>query len=269
MNVHNLDYPQPYEELNSQTPADVPDDIIKEENKRYRKRIKQLEERILNAENGYKELYTLKYTNVEEELKELKIIAVERLACSSKEKEKLIQLIKSHDMQITYLKEELKNANNILSFQLPARVNNGAIAYEQVDTWKTRCEKMRKQCEKQQTKVNESLQKIRKMKLVHTALFYQDVNRLKILEHGKIDPNNDYYICEQNGRYGVLKFKLIFFKDDHQLKINYQPLLDSEEDKMLIDKLPIYLKEEIEFEQSETTSFIWKILTIINQKEKQ
>ncbi|CAO3652410.1 unnamed protein product [Cunninghamella echinulata] len=181
--------------------------------------------------------------------------------------EKLLQLINSYDLRIAYLKEEIKNTNNALLSHLPAKVNKGSITYESIDMWKEKCAKIQKESEIQQMKVNEMRQKVRKMKLAHLTLFYQDTNQLKILKQGRTDQDEDYYICQQSGRYGILKFKLTFFKTDDQLKVNYQPLFDPELDKITVEKLPIYIKEEIDFKQSDAVSFVWKMLTIINQKE--
>lgn len=92
------------------------------------------------------------------------------------------------------------------------------------------------------------------------------------------------YICRQQGRYGQLHYSLEISKitssqskkrmsqvneNDYEVRnsysIFYSPF-DNEENELILNKLPPYFKESLEFENNAAGPFFWKITEALNTK---
>lgn len=61
-----------------------------------------------------------------------------------------------------------------------------------------------------------------------------------------------------------ITFKLMTYNDDEK-RISYQPLMN-ENDLELLNSLPDYFAEEIDFKKHDSDLFIWRLLTHLNKK---
>ncbi|KAF1998757.1 hypothetical protein P154DRAFT_555129 [Amniculicola lignicola CBS 123094] len=99
---------------------------------------------------------------------------------------------------------------------------------------------------------------------------YSDLTGLVILGVKKNDEGEDVYDCLQTGRNGTLHFHLLIGNDpdmtyDEQ-DLVYDPLLDGERDRDLLDLLPEYLTEEISFPRSHASKFYMKVQDSMSKK---
>ncbi|RPA87816.1 hypothetical protein BJ508DRAFT_410506 [Ascobolus immersus RN42] len=110
--------------------------------------------------------------------------------------------------------------------------------------------------------------------------FYSDLTGLAILSVKK-DKNDEgepvkVYECLATGKAGTLHFKLLLLDEtaesraqanyDAEVQITYIPLLNMERDKAVIEQMPDYLQEEIQFARNSLPKFYSKIETILNPK---
>lgn len=122
---------------------------------------------------------------------------------------------------------------------------------------------------------------------------YSDLTNLVVLSVKKSDEGEDVYDCLQTGR-GRSKFPFLPLQPTFRSKTNkltntkkalhfhltvapgsspaeetefiYQPLLDEQRDKELLDILPDYLTEEICFPSAQAVKFYCKVLDSMNKK---
>ncbi|KAF5845538.1 hypothetical protein GGP41_003077 [Bipolaris sorokiniana] len=98
---------------------------------------------------------------------------------------------------------------------------------------------------------------------------YSDLTNLVVLSVKKSDEGDDVYDCLQTGRGRTLHFHLTVApgsSPSEETEFIYQPLLDEQRDKELLDILPDYLTEEICFPSAQAVKFYCKVLDSMNKK---
>ncbi|KAK0715014.1 chromosome segregation protein Csm1/Pcs1-domain-containing protein [Lasiosphaeris hirsuta] len=98
---------------------------------------------------------------------------------------------------------------------------------------------------------------------------YADVTGL-IVRSFKREGREDFYDCIQTGRNGTLHFKLAIVNDStsdsyDEAQYLYQPQLDSNRDRALIDMLPDYLVEEITFPRPHAAKFYARVVKALTE----
>ncbi|OLL24222.1 Monopolin complex subunit pcs1 [Neolecta irregularis DAH-3] len=92
---------------------------------------------------------------------------------------------------------------------------------------------------------------------------YADLTGL-IIRDVKHSPEKTIYDCIQTGRNRTIHFKLSLNNTTNQTE--YVPLLDTNRDKQLIDLLPDYLVEEIQFDRDQAGSFFHRLCGVLQKK---
>ncbi|USP74687.1 hypothetical protein yc1106_01961 [Curvularia clavata] len=98
---------------------------------------------------------------------------------------------------------------------------------------------------------------------------YSDLTNLVVLGVKKSEEGEDVYDCLQTGRGRTLHFHLTVAppgSTTEDTEFIYQPLLDEQRDRELLDILPDYLTEEICFPSAQAVKFYCKVLDSMNKK---
>ncbi|KAF2824108.1 hypothetical protein CC86DRAFT_447072 [Ophiobolus disseminans] len=98
---------------------------------------------------------------------------------------------------------------------------------------------------------------------------YSDLTNLVVLSMKKNEYDDDVYDCLQTGRNGTLHFHLTIASgsDSYEdTEFIYQPLLNDQRDKELLDLLPDYLTEEIFFPRGQAAKFYCKVVDSMSKK---
>ncbi|KAJ4291653.1 hypothetical protein N0V90_009548 [Kalmusia sp. IMI 367209] len=100
---------------------------------------------------------------------------------------------------------------------------------------------------------------------------YSDLTNLLVMgsEVKKTEDGDDVYDCIQTGRNGTLHFQLTVSSEGDSYdenEFNYNPMLDEQRDKDLIELLPDYLTEEIGFPRDQAPKFFMKIVDSMSKK---
>ncbi|KAF1976424.1 hypothetical protein BU23DRAFT_528953 [Bimuria novae-zelandiae CBS 107.79] len=99
---------------------------------------------------------------------------------------------------------------------------------------------------------------------------YSDLTNLLIIGVKKNDDGDDVYDCIQTGRNGTLHFQLAISTDEansyEEMEFSYQPLLNEQRDKDLIELLPDYLTEDISFSRAQAPKFYSKVVDSMSKR---
>ncbi|KAF3043813.1 hypothetical protein E8E12_010520 [Didymella heteroderae] len=98
---------------------------------------------------------------------------------------------------------------------------------------------------------------------------YCDLTNLVIVGVKKNEDDEDVYDCLQTGRNGTLHFHLTISEAGESYadtEFIYQPLLDEQRDKDLLDLLPDYLTEEISFPRGHAAKFFSKVVDSMSKR---
>ncbi|KAL1605863.1 hypothetical protein SLS59_002982 [Nothophoma quercina] len=98
---------------------------------------------------------------------------------------------------------------------------------------------------------------------------YCDLTNLVIVGVKKNEDDDDVYDCLQTGRNGTLHFHLTISEGGESYadtEFIYQPLLDEQRDKDLLDLLPDYLTEEISFPRGHAAKFFSKVVDSMSKR---
>ncbi|KAL1645954.1 hypothetical protein SLS61_008065 [Didymella pomorum] len=98
---------------------------------------------------------------------------------------------------------------------------------------------------------------------------YCDLTNLVIVGVKKNEDDEDVYDCLQTGRNGTLHFHLTISDAGESYadtEFIYQPLLDEQRDKDLLDLLPDYLTEEISFPRGHAAKFFSKVVDSMSKR---
>ncbi|KAH6611879.1 chromosome segregation protein Csm1/Pcs1-domain-containing protein [Boeremia exigua] len=98
---------------------------------------------------------------------------------------------------------------------------------------------------------------------------YCDLTNLVIVGVKKNEDDEDVYDCLQTGRNGTLHFHLTISEGGESYadtEFVYQPLLDEQRDKDLLDLLPDYLTEEISFPRAHAAKFFSKVVDSMSKR---
>ncbi|KZM24216.1 uncharacterized protein EKO05_0010877 [Ascochyta rabiei] len=98
---------------------------------------------------------------------------------------------------------------------------------------------------------------------------YCDLTNLVIVAVKKNDDDEDVYDCLQTGRNGTLHFHLTVSEGSESYadtEFVYQPLLDEQRDRELLDLLPDYLTEEICFPRAHAARFFSKVVDSMSKR---
>ncbi|KAF1923082.1 uncharacterized protein M421DRAFT_104670 [Didymella exigua CBS 183.55] len=98
---------------------------------------------------------------------------------------------------------------------------------------------------------------------------YCDLTNLVIVGVKKNEDDEDVYDCLQTGRNGTLHFHLTISEGGESYadtEFIYQPLLDEQRDKDLLDLLPDYLTEEISFPRAHAAKFFSKVVDSMSKR---
>ncbi|KAF2278864.1 uncharacterized protein EI97DRAFT_448677 [Westerdykella ornata] len=91
---------------------------------------------------------------------------------------------------------------------------------------------------------------------------YSDLTNLVVLNCKKGEEGEDVFDCLQTGRNGTLHFQLSILNDEENYgdaQFVYTPLLDEKRDAGLLDLLPDYLTDELEFPRNQVAKFYEKV----------
>ncbi|KAF9580077.1 hypothetical protein BGW38_003411 [Lunasporangiospora selenospora] len=78
------------------------------------------------------------------------------------------------------------------------------------------------------------------------------------------DETSNIWECEHSGPRGNLRFSLNYDKKTDM--VTYSPAIDKEKEKELVQALPDYLMDDIEFERQFENKFFWRILNFNNEE---
>ncbi|KAF2029756.1 hypothetical protein EK21DRAFT_67067 [Setomelanomma holmii] len=98
---------------------------------------------------------------------------------------------------------------------------------------------------------------------------YSDLTNLVILGMKRNEDEEDVYDCLQTGRNGTLHFHLTVAagtESYEDTEFVYQPLLNEQRDRELLDLLPDYLTEEICFPRGQAAKFYCKVVDSMSKK---
>ncbi|OAG04255.1 uncharacterized protein CC84DRAFT_1095539 [Paraphaeosphaeria sporulosa] len=98
---------------------------------------------------------------------------------------------------------------------------------------------------------------------------YSDLTNLLVMGVKKNEEGDDVYDCIQTGRNGTLHFQLTVMTDGDSYQEHefvYQPLLNEQRDRELIDLLPDYLTEEISFPRAQAPKFYTKVVDSMSKR---
>ncbi|KAJ4349150.1 hypothetical protein N0V95_004845 [Ascochyta clinopodiicola] len=98
---------------------------------------------------------------------------------------------------------------------------------------------------------------------------YCDLTNLVIVAVKKNEDDEDVYDCLQTGRNGTLHFHLTITSGSESYadtEFVYQPLLDEQRDRELLDLLPDYLTEEICFPRAHAARFFSKVVDSMSKR---
>ncbi|KAF9693958.1 hypothetical protein EKO04_008058 [Ascochyta lentis] len=98
---------------------------------------------------------------------------------------------------------------------------------------------------------------------------YCDLTNLVIVAVKKNEDDEDVYDCLQTGRNGTLHFHLTVSEGGSSYadtEFVYQPLLDEQRDRELLDLLPDYLTEEICFPRAHAARFFSKVVDSMSKR---
>ncbi|KAH5010844.1 hypothetical protein HBI74_197280 [Parastagonospora nodorum] len=99
---------------------------------------------------------------------------------------------------------------------------------------------------------------------------YSDLTNLIILGMKRNEDEEDVYDCLQTGRNGTLHFHLTVAASADSVyedtEFVYQPLLNDQRDRELLDLLPDYLTEEICFPRGQAAKFYCKVVDSMSKK---
>ncbi|CAE7175501.1 hypothetical protein PTNB73_02832 [Pyrenophora teres f. teres] len=101
---------------------------------------------------------------------------------------------------------------------------------------------------------------------------YSDLTNLVVLGVRRNDEDADVYDCIQTGRNGTLHFHLTVATPSstsssyEDTEFVYQPLLNQQRDRELLDLLPDYLTEEICFPRGQAAKFYCKVVDSMSKK---
>ncbi|KAF1843303.1 uncharacterized protein K460DRAFT_291009 [Cucurbitaria berberidis CBS 394.84] len=98
---------------------------------------------------------------------------------------------------------------------------------------------------------------------------YSDLTNLVVLGMKRNEHEEDVYDCLQTGRNGTLHFHLtvVSGSDSYEdTEFIYQPLLNEQRDKELLDLLPDYLTEEIYFPRGQAAKFYCKVVDSMSKR---
>ncbi|ORZ17907.1 hypothetical protein BCR42DRAFT_450445 [Absidia repens] len=270
------DEDMPAEQMNPTTPGEI--DFLKEELKQLNLRAVQLENRAISAESGYMELKQLKETQVKEHLKEYKLLADRRFKASEVEIQTLKELTEDQAQHLAKMKSRMEMARaELVEFQSggSSRKAQHEKTVSQYNKYKDRYNATNKKVNFLRAELQSLLKEDELLlrqnsqdvdalpRLRHTLKLYTELAGLEIKDH---ESNEvwDAYTCSQTGRNGRISYRLTLIKndkDENQRMARYVPII-SESDA---DILPPYLKEELEFVQSDCSIFFLRITTVMNK----
>ncbi|KAI8938375.1 hypothetical protein NX059_004270 [Plenodomus lindquistii] len=98
---------------------------------------------------------------------------------------------------------------------------------------------------------------------------YSDLTNLVVLGMKRNEDEEDVYDCLQTGRNGTLHFHLTVATGSESYEDTefiYQPLLNEQRDRELLDLLPDYLTEEICFPRGQAAKFYCKVVDSMSKK---
>ncbi|KAF2850541.1 hypothetical protein T440DRAFT_507999 [Plenodomus tracheiphilus IPT5] len=98
---------------------------------------------------------------------------------------------------------------------------------------------------------------------------YSDLTNLVVLGMKRNEDDEHVYDCLQTGRNGTLHFHLTVAdgSDSYEdTEFIYQPLLDEQRDRELLELLPDYLTEEISFPRAQAARFYCKVVDSMSKK---
>ncbi|KAG0226864.1 hypothetical protein B0O80DRAFT_208596 [Mortierella sp. GBAus27b] len=100
-----------------------------------------------------------------------------------------------------------------------------------------------------------------------TISLYENLSGLKVIPrdaplHASKDKLPTTWDCEHSGPRGTLRFSLTY--DNKNNKVSYTPYIDEKRDRKLLEYLPDYLTDEIEFDREFESKFFWRILNFNN-----
>lgn len=98
---------------------------------------------------------------------------------------------------------------------------------------------------------------------------YSDLTNLVVLGMKRNEEEEDVYDCLQTGRNGTLHFHLTVAAGSESYEDTefiYQPLLNEQRDRELLDLLPDYLTEEICFPRGQAAKFYCKVVDSMSKK---
>ncbi|KAL6710887.1 hypothetical protein ACN47E_006762 [Coniothyrium glycines] len=99
--------------------------------------------------------------------------------------------------------------------------------------------------------------------------FYSDLTNLVVLGVKKNEDEDEVFDCLQTGRNGTLHFHLTVVSSSEaysDTEFVYQPLLNEQRDRELLDLLPDYLTEEICFPRNQAAKFYGRVVESMSQK---
>ncbi|KAF9365378.1 hypothetical protein BGX34_010200 [Mortierella sp. NVP85] len=105
-----------------------------------------------------------------------------------------------------------------------------------------------------------------------TISLYENLSGLKILPRdvhtqSSKEKQPTTWDCEHSGPRGTLRFSLTY--DNKSNKVSYTPYIDEKRDKELLEHLPDYLTDEIEFERQFEARFFWRMLSFNNDDARR
>ncbi|KAL1598609.1 hypothetical protein SLS60_007749 [Paraconiothyrium brasiliense] len=98
---------------------------------------------------------------------------------------------------------------------------------------------------------------------------YSDLTNLLVMGVKKSEEGDDVYDLIQTGRNGTLHFQLSVMTEGNSYtehEFVYQPLLNEQRDRELIELLPDYLTEEISFPRAQAPKFYTKVVDSMSKK---
>ncbi|CAO3645223.1 unnamed protein product [Cunninghamella echinulata] len=265
--------------------TNVVTDELREENRRLRSRILELEVAATRAENKFMEISALD-SDVEKKLYDYQLKTNKEFEVFDDTVRDLYIKAEKKEKEVLELKDQLEKSHLKLEKQIIATKDdmNSIPQNEGVKKYKDEYYHREKAYRELQDEYNELQNEYQLLFTNHPkskvlegicsthliqgledkVKFYSKFTGLEVLNH-EATQNGDEIICRQHGYIGSLTFKLTTNNDD-ETKITYQPLLEENDTNVLLKYLPDYFTEEIQFKKQDSDLFIWRLLTHLNKK---
>ncbi|KAI9301501.1 hypothetical protein BJ944DRAFT_233862 [Cunninghamella echinulata] len=227
--------------------TNVVTDELREENRRLRSRILELEVAATRAENKFMEISALD-SDVEKKLYDYQLKTNKEFEVFDDTVRDLYIKAEKKEKEVVELKDQLEKSHLKLEKQIIATKGDMGTIPQNEGIKKYKDEFYHRE------KVYRELQN---ECLEDKVKFYSKFTGLEVLNH-EATHDGDEIICRQHGYVGT--------SNDDETKITYQPLLDENDTNVLLKYLPDYFTEEIQFKKQDSDLFIWRLLTHLNKK---